>query len=127
MQILQLAQNARHQEILFYLCFTDREWHLYTPEETAISTSVIPVEATSLFYETAMIEVHSDYSMSAQFSATDDEEEAGKFRIFAVLGEIFTNPHIYIRLGTYSHFWLISDNWVFELPTCLISNSVAST
>lgn len=126
LQILQLAQNAGQQEILFYLCFTDGEWHLHTPEQTATSTSVTPVEATTLSYQTAMIEVHSHHSMSAQFSATDNEEESGKFRIFSVLGEIFTNPHICVRLGTYSHFWYIPANWVFELPSCLTSNSVAS-
>jgi PRTRC genetic system protein A len=119
LKMLQQSLAVGYQEILFYLCFTDGEWYLHIPEQTATSTSVTPVEATSLSYQTAMIEVHSHHSMSAQFSATDDEEESGKFRIFAVLGEIFTNSHICVRLGAYSHFWQIPANWIFELPSCL--------
>lgn len=115
--MLQASQAVGHLELLFLLCFADGEWHLHIPEQIATPTSVTPVETSSPSYDTAIIEVHSHHAMSAQFSATDDREESGKFRIFAVLGTIFTRPTICVRVGIYSHLWEIPANWVFELPS----------
>lgn len=115
--MLSAAQVVGKKEILFYLSFIDDKWQLDTPEQVASPTSVKPLVASlGSAYETALIEVHSHHEMNAQFSLTDDLEESGKFRIFAVLGEIFTSPTINVRVGIYSHFWQIPANWVFEMP-----------
>lgn len=121
--MLSAAQAQGKKEILFYLSFVDSNWQLDIPEQVASPTSVKPL-VTSLGspYETALIEVHSHHFLNAQFSLTDDLEESGKFRIFAVLGEIFTRPTINVRVGIYSHFWQIPANWVFEMPHELIDS-----
>lgn len=118
--ILQAAQARKCQEILFYLSFIDDSWQLNIPEQIATEQMVKPL-ASSLdtAYGTALIEVHSHHSMSAHFSPTDDVEEAGKFRVFAVLGDIFTSPTLNVRLGIYSHFWQIPASSIFEMPAQL--------
>ncbi len=114
--MLELAQKVGDQEILFYLAFRGKEWELVIPDQIATATSVKPAEPVDPVYHQALIEVHSHHRMQARFSATDNEEESGKFRIFAVLGEIFTSPAISVRLGIYNYFQLIPANKVFELP-----------
>ncbi len=116
LEMLQASQAVGDQEILFHLCFTHGEWHLHIPKQTATSTHVTLVEPSDPSYETALIEIHSHHTYKACFSPTDDQEESGKFRIFAVLGEIFNCPTINVRVGIYSHFYYIPANWVFELP-----------
>lgn len=118
--ILELSQAVGQEEILFYLTFTDG-WQLTIPEQIATRTSVTPI-FPGLAYETALIEVHSHHGMSAKFSSIDDQEESGKFRLFAVLGEIFTQPTINVRLGIYDCFTSIAANQIFELPNLIDAN-----
>jgi hypothetical protein len=66
-------------------------------------------------YETAVVEVHSHHGMAARFSPTDDADETG-FRVFGVLGEIYTQPTLRVRVGLYGHYWEIPATWVFQLP-----------
>ena len=42
--------------------------------------------------------------MRAYFSDTDNRDETG-FRIYGVMGEIFSNPQIRMRVGIYGHFY----------------------
>lgn len=114
--ILSAAQAVGKKEILFYLSYVEDSWQLDIPSQLAMSGSVKPLAGSSKSYESALIEVHSHHSMTAQFSPVDNQEESGKFRLFAVLGEIFTCPTINVRVGIYSHFWQIPANWVFEMP-----------
>lgn len=118
--MLSAAQVVGKKEILFYLSFINGSWQLNIPEQVARAASVTPLVASlGSAYETALIEVHSHHEMNAQFSLTDDLEESGKFRIFAVIGEIFTCPTINVRVGIYSHFWQIPAAWMFEMPNGL--------
>ena len=114
--MLSAAQAVGKKEILFYLSFTQGKWQLDIPSQLATTCSVKPLDLSSNSYSSALIEVHSHHSMSAQFSVVDDLEESGKFRLFAVLGEIFTRPTINVRVGIYNHFWQIPACWVFEIP-----------
>ena len=115
--MLSAAQAVGKKEILFYLSFAQGRWQLDIPSQLATPLSVKPLVASlGSAYETALIEVHSHHSMTAQFSVVDDLEESGKFRLFAVLGEIFNSPTINVRVGIYNHFWQIPACWVFEMP-----------
>ena len=115
--MLSAAQAVGKKEILFYLSFAQGRWQLDIPSQLATPLSVKPLVASlGSAYETALIEVHSHHSMTAQFSVVDDLEESGKFRLFAVLGEIFNSPTINVRVGIYNHFWQIPACWVFEIP-----------
>ena len=114
--MLELSVAAGQEEVLFYLAFTEGIWQLLIPDQIATEYSVTPTNPLDPFYESAIIEVHSHHRMAADFSALDDEEEKGKFRIFAVLGEIFTQPTISVRVGIYTHFQILSARSVFKLP-----------
>ena len=114
--MLSAAQAVGKKEILFYLSFTQGKWQLDIPSQLATTCSVKPLDLSSNSYSSALLEVHSHHSMTAQFSVVDDLEESGKFRLFAVLGEIFTRPTINVRVGIYNHFWQIPACWVFEIP-----------
>lgn len=118
LEMLHRSQAVGEREILFYLSFVNGKWQLDIPKQLATSGSVRPLSASlGTAYETALIEIHSHHSTSARFSTIDDLEESGKFRIFGVLGEIFTRPTLNLRVGVYSHFWQISASWVFQLPS----------
>lgn len=117
--MLKLSQDSGTTEIIFYLTFNQR-WQLFIPQQIATNTSVTPVLIPQSSYETAIIEVHSHHSMKAEFSLVDDKEESGKFRLFAVLGEIFTQPKINVRLGIYDLFCPVAASKIFELPQNVI-------
>jgi len=53
--------------------------------------------------------------MKAYFSPEDNADEIG-FRIYGVLGEIFTNPQIRMRVGIYGHFYETVATGILELP-----------
>ncbi len=114
--LLELSIAAGREEVLFYLAFTDDNWQLIIPDQVATEYSVTPTNSLNPLYESAIIEVHSHHQMAAEFSLADDKEEAGKFRLFAVLGEIFTKPTISVRVGIYTHFQVLPASKVFQLP-----------
>jgi PRTRC genetic system protein A len=92
-------------EILFHLAWKDSRWQVVVPRQTRTPVSVQP-DQDAPSYENALIEVHSHHSMEARFSGTDNAEETG-FRVYAVLGSIFTHPTIRVRVGIYGHRWEI--------------------
>ncbi|HNT74362.1 MAG TPA: hypothetical protein PKH77_04990 [Anaerolineae bacterium] len=53
-----------------------------------------------------VMDVHSHCQMAAFFSGTDNADEQG-FRIYGVIGRIFTQPEIRLRVGVYGDFWPI--------------------
>ena len=114
--LLELSVAAGREEVLFYLTFTGGNWQLAIPDQIATEYSVKPIDPADPFHNLAIIEVHSHHQMAAEFSPADDEEESGKFRIFAVLGEIFTRPTISIRVGIYNYFQVLPASKVFQLP-----------
>ncbi|MEE3719938.1 hypothetical protein V2H45_24665 [Tumidithrix elongata RA019] len=59
--------------------------------------------------------MHSHHGMEAYFSEMDNRDETG-FRIYAVLGELFTNPKIRMRVGIYGHFYETTVTGIFDLP-----------
>lgn len=128
-QMLWCAQGAigeggQSVEMLFHLERSDEAWQLTIPEQEQTATSVVPTDdsATSS-YATALIDVHSHHRMRAFFSATDNRDEQG-FRVYAVLGNIFTQPEILVRVGCEGIHWIIPATTVFELPDGLIDASL---
>ncbi len=83
---------------------------------------VVPTQcgtATSLAYEPpagVVAEFHSHGSLSAFFSATDDQDEQG-FRIYGVVGRLDTaEPELALRVGVYGHFGPLDWSQVFGGP-----------
>lgn len=118
--MLELSVAAGREEVLFYLSFVGGDWQLSIPDQIATECSVTPTSPLNPFYGSAIVEVHSHHQMKAEFSPTDDKEEAGKFRLFAVLGEIFTQPTISVRVGIYNHFQILPACQIFQLPKGIV-------
>ena len=122
-EMLDVARRAsppeteRGDEALFYLTLGPGGWALHVPPQEATTVSVrAMLEAGDPAYSEAVLEVHSHHSMPAFFSTDDDQEEAGKFRLFAVLGRIHTRPALVLRLGMWAYFWNLKPRLVFDLP-----------
>ncbi|MFM7885721.1 MAG: Mov34/MPN/PAD-1 family protein, partial [Pseudanabaena sp.] len=117
----RLASGANNQpvEILFHLYFENGNWQLAIPDQEQTATSCKPLDnSTNSSYNKALIEIHSHHSMRAYFSDTDNRDETG-FRIYGVLGEIFSNPQIRMRVGIYGHFHETATAGILELPAQL--------
>ena len=121
-QMLELARQAETAagtpaEILFYLLWQEQGgfWEMILPDQKGRASSVRPTDPTNLEYQAALIEVHSHNSMAAFFSATDDQDEQG-LKLYGVLGKIFDEPQIALRLGVYGQFFPVPASLVFNLP-----------
>lgn len=119
MQMLELAKRFGERGLETLCHFTlDEEggWEIHDPEQIRKPGSCRPLhDGPGSTYELAFIEAHSHHSMAAYFSPVDDRDETG-FRLYAVLGSIFDQPRIRVRVGVYGHFWQIPADWVFEVP-----------
>jgi len=118
-EMLEAALAAKDDDLkpveaLFHLSWDAGGARLAMPVQERGLAFVRPIGQT-LSYETAVVEVHSHHSMAACFSPTDDADETG-FRIFGVLGEIYTRPTLRVRVGLYGHYWELPATWVFQLP-----------
>lgn len=120
--------HGSHIEALFYLIWIEDEqrWRLDLPEQLQEHSSVRPVDdGEGSGYRQATIEVHSHHAMEAFFSGTDDADEQG-FRIYGVIGEIFTKPKLRVRVGCYGHFLEIPADQIFEMPEMGITDALES-
>lgn len=123
--------NIAPREALFHLRF-DREclstectqhvacgagWHVEWPYQRAGSDFVEPVlTGIGTSTERAVIELHSHHEMRAEFSPRDNEDESQGFRVYAVIGKLFSKPEISTRIGLFGHFWQYSAAEFFDLP-----------
>ena len=101
-------------EYLCYFAWNGRSWEYLEPGQEAGPTSVRPVRAGLADHARATVEIHSHHEMPARFSATDDTDEATGFRIYGVVGRIFSQPEISLRVGCHGHFLPIAADDLFE-------------
>ncbi len=86
--------EQRSIEVVFHLHWADGQWRLEMPAQEQGHAHARPVgPAIGSSYQRALIEVHSHHAMPACFSDQDNIEETG-FKIFAVLGHLFTQPQL---------------------------------
>ena len=71
-------------------------------------------------YAECCIELHTHPPGALNFSAADDRDELGKFRIFAILIDVHDKPKIRFRCGVYDHLVQIPAAWVGELPDGIV-------
>ncbi|RAM49912.1 MAG: hypothetical protein C6Y22_19110 [Hapalosiphonaceae cyanobacterium JJU2] len=115
--VINAASINTQQEILFYLGVENNQWWCHTPLQTASEAHVVSLESSlKKSYTDAVVEIHSHGNLSAYPSITDNQEEKGKFRVFAIIGTLNTAPTVYTRIGIYNHFFPIDPNLIFELP-----------
>ena len=118
------VENESPIEALFHLLWNEEagRWQLNKPAQDATPPSVRPIDdGAGSSYAEALIELHSHHGMTAFFSSADDADEQG-FRIYAVIGEIFTEPKIRVRVGCFGHFQEIPAETIFELPQTITDN-----
>ncbi|HAX77690.1 MAG TPA: hypothetical protein DCY88_18100, partial [Cyanobacteria bacterium UBA11372] len=102
-EILRLSQQVAPKEILFHLCWSSNRWQLKIPPQTNDLFSVTRLDSSA----NILIELHSHHIMEARFSSQDNLEESG-FKIYGVIGKIFTQPILRLRVGIYHRlFWEI--------------------
>lgn len=100
-------------EYLCYLAWTGDEWEYLEPEQMATATSVRPVGSGLEDHARATVEIHSHHEMRATFSPTDDCDERTGFRLYGVVGRIFSDPEISLRVGCHGHFLPIATTELF--------------
>lgn len=93
-------------------------WHLEFPRQQGTADHVEAIEkGAGTSEERAVIEVHSHHEMDPVFSPTDDADEGTmSFRLYGVIGTIFSNPSIRVRVGLFGHFYEYPASEFFELP-----------
>jgi PRTRC genetic system protein A len=119
-QMLTQARAARNSgggpvEILFHLAWTSA-WTLTVPPQRQTATQVQLLPLPGWPTTAPLIEIHSHHGMDAFWSGTDDADEVG-MALYAVLGRVFDQPQLCVRLGVYGHCWEIPAAWVFEVPS----------
>jgi PRTRC genetic system protein A len=116
--VIACARERKNVEALFHLIWLEGadRWRLDEPEQIADGASVRPTDdSEGSSYQLALIEVHSHHNMDAFFSGTDDADEQG-FRIYGVIGNIFTEPKLRVRVGCYGYFYEVPAETIFEMP-----------
>ncbi len=104
------------REILFHLRWGGVRWKLDIPPQVGTGGAVRPTAGdVASSYAQALIEIHSHHGMRAYWLATDNQDEQG-FRLYGVLGTVFTQPVLRLRVGVYGVFYEIDPATVFQLP-----------
>lgn len=67
-------------------------------------------------YSESCIELHTHPPGALNFSRADDQDELGKFRIFAILVDVHDKPKIRFRCGVYDQLIPIPAAWVGPMP-----------
>jgi hypothetical protein len=111
--LLDAALNAACERDGIDSLFALWPQRLLVPAQEACAGTVRPVDPYDTIMADTMCDLHSHHHMEARFSPTDDKEEAG-FRIYAVIGRIYTLPEIRVRVGIYGHMWEIPALTVFD-------------
>jgi len=110
------------REVLFHFWFDkDRQlWTRFRPAQRQTYASCQPLDTgPGSSYERALCELHSHHVLAPHFSPTDDADETA-LRFYAVLGTVLTAPSLRLRLGYHGHFWSLSADTLFELPTGML-------
>lgn len=126
LHMLEDAKSARDEvadqsiERLYYLLWEPGAWRLVIPEQEATRDSV-RARAITPEFEQAFIEGHSHHGWRAKFSRGDDFAEVtnGAFRVYFVLGSIFTKPELRVRVCVHGYESEVSAATFFELPECI--------
>ena len=113
--ILAEFQSDLPNESLVWVRMEDKKWKVIKPSQIADENSVHPEDPFDSAGAAALMDVHSHDTMEPFFSADDDKDETG-FRVFAVFGQLDTQPCVMARVGIYGYYWRLDAGDVFVLP-----------
>lgn len=97
-------------EQMYHFHWIEGQWRVSVPKQVATAGAVTYQGGNA---PTIVMDLHSHHSMRAYFSPTDDRDEQG-FRFYAVIGRIYEQPEIVVRLGVYGDFIGIPASTLFE-------------
>jgi PRTRC genetic system protein A len=112
--ILHISRGCFPHEALFWFNWGE-EWLINIPEQTTRVASVVPCDRNDPAGTSALMDLHSHGGLRPFFSPIDDKDETG-FRIYAVIGNVDTEPEICVRVGVYKNYFDIPADLVFEMP-----------
>jgi len=112
--ILHISKQCFPHEALFWFNWGG-EWLINIPEQTTRVASVVPCDRNDPAGTSALMDLHSHGGLRPFFSPIDDKDETG-FRIYAVIGNVDTEPKICVRVGVYKNYFDIPADMVFEMP-----------
>jgi PRTRC genetic system protein A len=112
--ILHISRGCFPHEALFWFNWGE-EWLINIPEQTTRVASVVPCDRNDPAGTSALMDLHSHGGLRPLFSPIDDRDETG-FRIYAVIGNVDTEPRICVRAGVYKNYFDIPADLVFEMP-----------
>ena len=112
---LTFVNSSDWIEMLFYLDFDipSGAWQLIMPEQEQSVAQVVPVDRYDPTHTKALIQAHSHHDFAPMFSSLDDRDQVG-FQIYAVLGNLSTQPTLRVRVGLYGYRMDISAWDIFE-------------
>lgn len=98
------------KEIMYHVALPDERIEVRVPDQVG--------SAGSLSYAGGgdpdiIMDVHSHCEMKAFFSKTDNRDEQG-FRLYGVMGTIFTRPTMEFRVGVWGDFYPLSMQAIFR-------------
>lgn len=114
--LLAILRDARRQaweqpvEAMYHVIDDGEQVNVLRPQQTATSARCTYTGGGD---PDTVCDLHSHVEMRAFFSATDTRDELG-FRLYAVIGRIFTKPEIRMRVGIYGDFWTVPATTLFE-------------
>lgn len=114
-------QNGEPIEQLYFLLWEEGVWRLTIPAQVAGRDSVRACAITAAYLQAAL-EGHSHHRYRARFSACDDSAEItnGGFRVYFVLGNLFTQPEIRVRICVHGYNWEVPASFFFALPLGIV-------
>lgn len=98
------------KEAMYHLVRADGKARLMRPAQRAKGGGVAYEGGSD---PAIVCDLHSHHHMAAFFSDTDNRDEVG-FRFYAVLGRIFEDPQIAVRVGVYGDHWPVLAGTLFE-------------
>jgi PRTRC genetic system protein A len=105
-------------EQMYHFHWLDGRWQVAIPRQRASSGRVSYRGGNE---PTVALDLHSHHQMGAYFSPTDDADEQD-CRLYAVIGQIYTEPEIALRVGVYGDWQHIAPGLVFDHPTIKPTN-----
>lgn len=125
-EILENARDGSDQtyfrEDVFVIYWSEKKnlwkWRRVGRDRSRLATIA---DDTLEEYKHACIELHTHPAGAIHFSRADDLDESGKFRIFAILIDIYSQtPKIRFRCGVYEHFVQIPAEFIGNIPNEII-------
>ena len=105
-----LGDPSRLAEQMYHAHWCDDRWRIAVPQQCATAQEVRYVGGSA---SSVVLDIHSHHCMTAYFSQTDDRDEQG-CRFYAVIGRIYDQPEIRLRLGVYGDFMELSPLVLFD-------------